>query len=78
MVDAEAVTVSIAVSKETTLKHLVGRRPDARYEVAGVEGGLLNLGEVVIGVVLQNQLSNLDKGVVALRPHFFRSNGFRW
>ena len=64
VVDAEAVAVRVAVGEEAALQHLVGRRPDPGHEVGRIEGGLLDLGEVVVGVAVEHQLADLDQRVV--------------
>ena len=75
MVDAEPVAVGVAVGEEAALQHLVGRGPDARHEVGRVEGGLFDLGEVVVGVAVEHQLADLDQRVVRCGQTLVRSKG---
>ena len=65
----------VAVGEQAALQHLVGRRPDAGHEVARVERGLLDLGEVVVRVAVQHQPADLDQRVVPCGQTLVRSNG---
>ena len=53
VVHAEPVALRIAVGEEPPLQHLVGREADAGHDVGRVEGGLLDLGEVVLRVAVR-------------------------
>lgn len=68
VVGAEAVTVGIGVGEETSLEHAVGRGLDTGDHVRGRESGLLDLGKVVVGVTVEDHLSDGDQGVVLLGP----------
>ena len=65
----------VAVGEQPGLQHLVGTRPDARDHVAGIEGRLLHLGEVVVRRAVQLQAPHLDERVVAVRPHLGEVEG---
>jgi hypothetical protein len=54
LVNAEPVTISIAVGEQAALQHLVGGGTDAWHEVRGVEGRLLNFGEMIFEISIQN------------------------
>ena len=58
----------VAVGEQAALQHLVGRGPDAGHEVGRVEGRLLDVGEVVLGVAVEHQPADLVQRVVAVRP----------
>ncbi len=58
----------VGIAEETPLEHLVRRGCNARHKVAGREGGLLHLGEVVLGVTVQDHTTNGSKGGVTMRP----------
>ncbi len=53
VVDAEPVTLGIAVGEQSSLQHLVRREADAWYDIGGIESGLLNFGKVVGRVAVQ-------------------------
>jgi hypothetical protein len=68
VVGAETVTVSIRVREETRLEDGIRRRLDEWDKVGGREGSLLNLGEVILRVLIQDELSNRTKGELCVRP----------
>ena len=68
VVRAKAVTLCIRVGEHAAEKHLVGRETDARNKVRGAESRLLDLREVVHGVLVELKLAHLDERVVLLRP----------
>ena len=68
VVDAEPVAVRVAVGEQAPLEHLVRRRADARNEVARVEGGLLDIREVVVRVPVEHELADFDQRVVGIGP----------
>jgi len=68
VVGAEAVTLGIGVREETSLQHAIGRGLNTGNHVRRRESGLLNLGEVVVGVAVKDHLSDGDQGVVLLGP----------
>jgi hypothetical protein len=68
VVGTKTVSVSIGVREETALKHLVEGRLNTGNQVAGGESGLLGLSVVVIGVTVENKLTNLLERVVTMRP----------
>jgi hypothetical protein len=49
VVDPQPVPVRVGVGEDPELEHLVRRVPDARHDVGGGEGRLLDVGEVVLG-----------------------------
>lgn len=69
VVGAEAVAVRVRVREETGLQDRVGRGLDARHQVRRAEGALLDLGEVVFGVLVEEELAVLAQRVLSLRPH---------
>ena len=68
VVGAHAVAVCVGVGEDAGLQHLVRGRGDARHEVRGREGGLLDLREVVLRVPVQLHGADLDQRVVRVRP----------
>lgn len=50
--------MSIGIGEETSLEHLVGRGFDSGNEMRGRESDLLDLGEIVGGVAVENELSD--------------------
>ena len=68
VVDAETVAVGIGVGEEAGLEDWVGGGLDAGDEVRGREGDLLNLGEVVLGVLVEGVLAEGAERDVLLGP----------
>ena len=46
--------MGVVVEDRPRLQHLVGREPEAGHEVAGTECRLLDLGEVVLRVAVED------------------------
>lgn len=69
VVSSQSVTLGVGVGEESSLKHLIGRGLDSGNHMAGGEGDLLDLGEVVIGVLVEDQLSDALERVVGMGPH---------
>ena len=68
VVRPDPVAVRVGVRERTAEQHLVGAEADARHQRAGLEGGLLDLGEEVLRVPVQRHRADLDQRVVAVRP----------
>lgn len=62
------MTVGIRVREETGLQDRVGRWLDTRHQVRRVKSNLLNLREVVLGVLVQEELSDLAELELVLGP----------
>lgn len=69
IVDTESVSVSVRVGEESSLKHFVFRRQNTRDQVTRSESSLLDLSKVVLGVFVEDKLSDIDKRVVTMRPN---------
>jgi hypothetical protein len=59
---ADAVAVGVRVGEHATQQHLVGREADAGHHVGRRERGLLDLGEEVVGVLVELQLPTSISG----------------
>ena len=68
VVDAEAVALGVAVGKEPALQHLVGRQADAGNDGGGIEGRLLDIGEIVLRIAVELQHADVDERKVPVRP----------
>lgn len=68
VVGTETMTMGVGVVDQTALKHLVVRWFDTWDHVGGGEGYLLGLSVEVLGVLVQNNSSDLLERVVAVRP----------
>ena len=75
VVHAQPVALRVAVGEQPALQHPVGREANARHHVGGGEGGLLDLGEIVVRVAVELPLADLDQRVVLLRPHLGQVEG---
>ena len=64
--------VGVGVGHETGLQHAVGRDAHARHQVAGAEGGLLGLGEVVAQHFLLGEVLRPVLGPERVRVHVGR------
>ena len=69
VVRADPGAVGVRVGEQPAEQHLVRAGADAGHEVAGLEGGLLDLGVVVGGVAVEGHPADLDQRVVAVWPH---------
>lgn len=69
VVGTQTVALSIGVRKETRLENRVGRRLNTGNSVRRRKGSLLNVGIVVLGVLVQNELTKTSQGVVLVRPN---------
>ena len=62
------VPVSVRVGEETGLKDGVGRGLDTGHKVGWRERGLLDLSEVVVGVLVESDLADGAKRELRVRP----------
>lgn len=69
-VDAQTIPLRVAVCKHADLEDRVRANGPAGDEVRGRESGLLDLGEVVEGILVQGDFAEGDEGVVFLRDGF--------
>lgn len=68
VVDAEAMAVSVRVGEQTGLQDRIGRRFDPGNHVRRRKGDLLDLGEIVFGVLVERKFAKGSQGHVLLRP----------
>lgn len=68
VVGTDAVAVGIGVGEETRLQDRVGRGLNARRHVSRIESDLLDLGEVVLHVLVQEELADLAERELLLGP----------
>lgn len=66
VVDSETVTVGVRVREETGLEDGVGGWLDTGDEMGGGESDLLDLGEVVLRVLVQDELADGAEGELAV------------
>lgn len=69
VVNTDSVAVSVGVGKETRLQDWVSRWLDTWNHVGGIEGGLLDFGEVILGVFVEGELANFTEGELLMRPN---------
>jgi hypothetical protein len=69
VVGTDAVTVGVGVGEEARLQDGVGRGLNARRHVGRVESDLLDLGEVVLHVLVQEELADLAERELLLGPN---------
>src|SRR5712671_5113642 len=74
-VDADAVAVRIGVGEDARLQHLVRRMADAGHNVCGRERGLLDFGEIILGIAVELEHADLDQRVILVRPNFGKVEG---
>jgi len=70
VIGAQAVAVGIGVGEEAGLQDGIGGGLDVRDEMGRREGGLFDLGEVVLGILVENKLSDGSERVLAVGPDF--------
>jgi hypothetical protein len=68
VVNADAVAVGVGVGEEARLQDWVGTGLDTRDQVCGVEGDLLDFGEVVLHILVEEELSNFPQRELGLGP----------
>ena len=68
VVDTDAMTVGVGIGEETGLKNWIGRRFDSRDHVGRIVCHLLDLGEIVDGILVEDEFSNLTSWELLLRP----------
>jgi hypothetical protein len=75
VVRADPVQVRVVVGEDPPHQHLVGAKAGTGHEVGRVETRLLDFGEVVSGVAVQDHPANRDRRVVRVRPDFGQVEG---
>lgn len=68
VIDSQSMSMGVRVREQSRLQNRIGRRLNARNCVSRGERRLLNLGKVVLGVLIQNQLSKLSERKLAVGP----------
>lgn len=68
VVGSKTMEMSIGVTEDSSLEHLVWGEFDTRNDVGRSEGGLFDFGKVVDWVSVQNDLSHGDQRELAMRP----------
>jgi hypothetical protein len=54
IIHAQAVALRIGIVKQARLQHFIGRHADAGHQIAGREGGLLDIGKKFSGFLLSS------------------------
>ena len=67
-VDTQTRELGVLVGEVASLQKRVVAEADTRNDVACAEGGLLGLGEELVGVLVQLELTNVSDGDKLLRP----------
>ncbi len=70
VVDAQTITMRIGVGEEAALQHAIGRKAQAGHDRRRRERRLLDVGEVVVGVAIEDDLAHFHTRIVLMRPHF--------
>src|SRR5712692_9990491 len=60
VVNAEAVAVRVGIGNKARLQHFVGREAHAGDDVARFERGLLDFGEIIFGIAIEDEFANVD------------------
>ncbi|KRC28755.1 hypothetical protein ASE28_17435 [Acidovorax sp. Root219] len=74
-IHTQPVTLRVAVTKQTSLQHLVRREPDAGHYVCGRECRLLYLRKVVFRISIQFQHAHINQRVALVWPDFGEVKG---
>lgn len=69
VIHPETMAVGVRVGKEAGLQHRIGRRFHPRDHVRRGKCDLLDLGEVIFGVAVEDELAKRPERDFALRPH---------
>lgn len=78
VVDTQSVSVSVWVREQSRLQHWVSRRLLVWHSVRWGESSLLNLGEVVLRVLVQGQLTESSHWVVLVGPDLGQVKHREW
>lgn len=68
VVGSKTVTMGIRVGKESGLEDGIDGGLNTRHQMRRRKGNLFNLGEVVLGILVESELAKLPEGHVFLRP----------
>src|ERR1700688_2100820 len=75
IVDPKPVPLCISIREQPALEHLVGREADTGNNVRRREGSLLDVRKEILCVAIQFHLTDLDQGIVRVRPHLGQVEG---
>lgn len=70
IVSTESVSVCIWVREQSSLKHLIKRRLKTGNQMAGGEGRLLYILEVIFRVSIEHHLSERNQRIISMGPDF--------
>jgi hypothetical protein len=70
IIDSEAMAMSVGVREEPALQDWVSTWLYPRHSVGWRKRSLLNLCKVILGVLVQYDLSHGAERVILMRPHF--------
>jgi len=68
IVDTESVSVGIGIGEKSSLEHLIGRGFNTGNHMDGGESRLFDFSEIVVGVSVQNHLTDFNQGIVRMGP----------
>ena len=71
-IGSESMPVRIGVGEESALEDPVSGGTHPWHEIAGGEGGLFSLGEIVVNIAIEDNLSNFYQRIISLRYNFSR------
>ncbi len=60
----------VGIGNQTRLEHLVWREAHSRNDVARFEGGLLDFGEIIVGIAVEHEFPDFDERIIFVRPDF--------
>jgi len=69
IVNTESVSVGIGIGEKSSLEHLIGGGLNAGNHMDGGEGRLFDFSEIVVGVSVQNHLTDFNQGIVTVGPN---------
>lgn len=68
LIDAQSITLGIALKEQSCLQHLVRRATDTGDDSGRIEGRLLDFGEEVFRVAVKRHDADVDQRVVFVQP----------
>ena len=75
IVRSQPVAMRVGIGKHAGLQHFVRREADARHVVRWAEGGLLDLGKIVVRIAVQLDHPDRNHWVILVRPHLGQVEG---
>jgi len=75
VIHSQTIPLGVTVCKQASLQHFVRRKADSRYDIGGIEGGLLNIDKIVFWISVQLQNADVDQVFVFMHKPLWTMTG---